>query len=80
MGEFLLVMAQERAQAQGVEATFIVRHGDLRAELKAAAQLPEVEMVVLGKPAGDESAFVPAGLEDFATEIESETGTPVQLV
>lgn len=80
MGEFLLVMAQERSQAQGVVASYIVRHGDLREELKEAARLPDVTRVVLGKPAGEESAFVPASLEAFAAEIEAETGTPVSIV
>jgi nucleotide-binding universal stress UspA family protein len=80
MGEFLLAMAQERAQAQGVVASYILSHGDLRDELKAAARRADVTMVVLGKPAGAESAFVPASLEAFASEIESETGTPVRIL
>jgi nucleotide-binding universal stress UspA family protein len=80
MGEFLLAMAQERAESQGVPASFILRHGDLREELKAAARLPEVTTVVLGKPAGTESAFVPASLEAFVAEIEAETGTPVRVL
>lgn len=80
MGEFLLAMAQERAQAQGVQADYILRHGDLREELKTAARQPAVTMVVLGKPAGAESAFVPASLEALAAEIEAETGVPVRIV
>lgn len=80
MGEFLLAMAQERAHKQGVEAKYILRHGDLRPELKAAARELAVSLVVLGKPAGAESAFVPAGLEAFAAEIEAETGIPVCIL
>ena len=80
LGQFLLLMAQERAEEQNVKASYILRRGDLREELKAAAQLPGVVLVVLGKPAGDESAFVPASLKTFATEIEDETGTPVHIV
>lgn len=80
MGKFLLVMAQERAEAQGVPATCTVRHGDLRDELKAAAHQPGVTMVVLGKPVGDESAFVPASLEAFAADIEAETQKEVRIV
>jgi len=80
MGEFLLAMAQERALAQGVPADYILSHGNLRDELKAAARRSDVTMVVLGKPAGAESAFVPASLEAFAAEIEAETGTPVRIL
>ena len=80
LGQFLLLMAEERAQKHHVRAGHILRRGDLRKELKAAAQLPDVTLVVLGRPAGEESAFVPAGLAKFASEIESETGTPVRIV
>jgi nucleotide-binding universal stress UspA family protein len=80
MGEFLLVMAQERAQAQGVTASYILRHGHLREELKATAQQPDVTMVVLGTPVGADSAFIPASLKAFAAEIEAETGTPVRIL
>ena len=80
MGEFLLVMAQERAQEQRVSASYILRHGDLREQLKAAARGPDVSLVVLGKPTGTESAFVPASLERFAAEIETETGIPALIL
>lgn len=80
LGQFLLLMAEERAAKQNVSADHILRHGDLRKELKAAAQLPDVTLVVLGKPSGDASAFVPEGLKTFAAEIEYETGTPVRII
>ena len=80
MGEFLLAMAQERAQKQGVEARYVLRHGDLRPELKAAAREEAVDLVVLGQPAGKGSAFVPADLEAFAAEIETETGVKARII
>ncbi|TEU12726.1 MAG: universal stress protein [Anaerolineales bacterium] len=80
MGEFLLAMAQERAQKQGVEASYVLRHGDLRRELQAAAREEAVDLVVLGQPAGAESAFVPADLEAFAAEIEAETGVEARII
>ena len=80
MGEFLLAMAQERAQKQGVAADYLLRRGELRDELKAAAREEGVDLVVLGKPAGTESAFVPADLEAFAAEIEAETGVEAVIV
>jgi nucleotide-binding universal stress UspA family protein len=80
MGEFLLTMAQERAQKQGVEARYVLRYGDLRHELKAAALEEAVDLVVLGQPAGTGSAFVPADLEAFAAEIEAETGVEARII
>jgi nucleotide-binding universal stress UspA family protein len=80
MGEFLLAMAQERAQKQDVAANYVLRYGDLRHELKAAAREEEVDLVVLGKPAGAESAFVLADLEAFAAEIEAETGVETRII
>jgi nucleotide-binding universal stress UspA family protein len=88
MGEFFLAMAQERAQKQGVAASYILRHGELHEALKAAAREPDVALVVLGKPVGEGSAFassdeMPAALErlkSFAEEIETETKTPVRIL
>ena len=80
MGEFLLAMAQERVQKQGVEARYVLRHGDLRPELKAAAREEAVDLVVLGRPAGAESAFALADLEAFAAEIEAETGVKARIL
>ncbi len=80
MGEFLLAMAQERAQKQNVTADYILRHGDIRKELAAAAGELNIDLVVLGKPTGEESTFALAGLEAFAAQIESETGTETRII
>ena len=80
MGEFLLAMAQERAQEQGVSADYLLRRGGFRDELKATAREEGVDLVVLGQPAGTGSAFVPADLEAFAAEIEAETGVETVIV
>ncbi len=80
MGEFLLTMAQERAQKQGVAADYLLRRGRFRDELKAAAREEGVGLVVLGRPSGEESAFVPADLQAFAAEIEAETGVEAVIV
>jgi hypothetical protein len=80
MGGFLLDMAQERAQKQGVAAGSILCYGDLCDELKAAARDQNAAVVVLGKPAGEESAFSLADLEAFAAEIEAETGAQVYIL
>ncbi len=73
MGRFLLLMAKERATEQGVAADTICRKGEVRQELTNAAREEDVSLVVLGRPAGEESVFKLAGLEAFAAEIEAET-------
>lgn len=82
MGEFLLSMAQERARNQGVEAGYILRQGDVRAEVKAAAVEESATLVVLGQAAANEPecAFPPAALVEFAEEIEAETGIEALVV
>ena len=73
LGEFLLEMARERAVAQGVAAGAVLRHGGLRAELKAAARELGVDVVVLGKPVegGDYSIDE---IQAYAAELEAELG------
>lgn len=80
MGEFLLLMAQERAAEQGVAADTICREGRLREELKNAAREEGASLVVLGRPAGEESVFKLANLEAFAAEIENETGVETRII
>jgi nucleotide-binding universal stress UspA family protein len=80
MGEFLLLMAKERAAEQGVEANTICRKGNLRQEIKKAALEESVSMVLLGHPVSEKSAFQLTGLEKFAQEIESETGVKTEIV
>jgi nucleotide-binding universal stress UspA family protein len=48
MGEFLLAMAQERAQKSGVSAQTTVRRGDFRTVLKEVIAEYPVDMVVMG--------------------------------
>lgn len=80
MGEFILLMAKERAAGQNVQAESICRKGRVRQEIKAAARKEGVSLVVLGKPVGRESAFQMAELEAFAKEIEAETGVETIIV
>jgi nucleotide-binding universal stress UspA family protein len=80
MGEFLLAMAQERARKQGIHAEMRVRQGELREELKLAVHQEHADLVVMGRPVDDESAFRLAALESFAAEITEETGAQVQIV
>ncbi|MFC2026093.1 universal stress protein [Chloroflexota bacterium] len=80
MGEFLLLMAKERADEQGVETRVIRRKGKVRPEIKKAAIEEDVSLVVLGAPIGKDCAFHHAELEAFALEVEEETGVKTEIV
>lgn len=80
MGRFLLLMAKERAAEQGVEADTICRKGNVPEELKNAAREEGASLIVLGRPADEESVFQLADLEAFAAEIESETGVETRII
>ena len=80
MGRFLLLMAKERATEQGVAADTICRQGTVPEELKNAAREEGVSLVVLGRPADEDSVFQLADLEAFAAEIESQTGVEARII
>jgi nucleotide-binding universal stress UspA family protein len=80
MGRFQLTMAQERAAAQGVQAEVLVRRGRLRAELAAAAQEFDVDLIVLGHPANQGAVFDEAALQSLASSLESKAGVKVLIL
>lgn len=80
MGEFLLAMAREKAESQGVTVRCIYRSGRVRDEIKAVAREEEVDVVVLGQPVGEANAFAIDELRAFAAEIEAETDSQVEIV
>jgi nucleotide-binding universal stress UspA family protein len=83
MGEFLLLMAKERAAKQGVSAQTVCQKGKVRKEIIKAVRKYEASFVVLGRPAGDDgdkSAFQLAGLQAFASKIKAATGATVLIV
>jgi nucleotide-binding universal stress UspA family protein len=80
MGEFLLAIACEKAESQGVKVRCIYRSGRVRDEIKAVAREEEVDVVVLGQPVGEADAFAIDELRAFAAEIEAETDSQVEIV
>jgi len=80
MGKFLLLVAKERATDQGVEARMISRKGKVREKIKQTAIEIGATLVVLGRPAGETSAFRLSSLEAYAQEIQKETGIETQIV
>lgn len=79
MAEFLLLMAQERAAKEGVEADTVAKVGKLRDVLLEAAAEREASLIVLGRPA-EESHFPLEGLEAFADDLREASGIDVQIV
>jgi len=80
MGAFLLLVAKERAIEHGVIAHTLSSNGNIRDEIKKAARTISATLVVLGRPAGEASAFKLSSLKSFAKEIELETGAQVKIV
>jgi len=80
MGRFFLLMAKERAIEQGVEVRTITRKGIVQEEIINAVLNEGATQVVLGRPAGELSAFQTSSLQTFADEIERETKAITILV
>lgn len=73
MGQFFLLMAKEKASEQGVAVHTITRKGKVQEEIINAILEEGATRVVLGQPAGMQSAFQTSSLESFAAEIERVT-------
>jgi nucleotide-binding universal stress UspA family protein len=80
LGHFQLVMAQERAAAQGIEAQAIVRIGQLRAKLVDVADEIGATIIVLGRSQGSDSAFKDAAIKAFVADLQTETGVEVRIL
>jgi nucleotide-binding universal stress UspA family protein len=80
MGEFLLAMAQERAEKAGVRAEAVVRRGEFSQAVRELIEEHEVSAVVLGTAAGGTGVTPPGYLEDLIQAIVAETGVEVIVV
>lgn len=80
LGQFQLVMAQERAAAQEIKAQAIVRTGQLRSELIAVAEEIDATLIVMGGALGPDAAFENASLQVFAADLQAETGVEVRIL
>lgn len=74
MGEFMLTMAQERAEAAGVRALTDVHRGQFRQVLIEVIQKHHIRTVVLGSSAGGTGVVTPEYIQELATEIGGKTG------
>ena len=72
MGEFLLVMAQERARKAGVMAEILVRRGNFSEVLKDVVQEYPIETVILGSSTGDTGVITEEYISEITEEISRE--------
>ncbi len=80
MGEFLLVMAQERAREAGIEAPQAeVRRGEFRQALAETLEKFDVTTVVLGSGTEETGLTTPEYLTDVAKDLSSSFGVEVLL-
>lgn len=79
LGEFILSMAQTRAEKKGVRAESVIRDGTVGKEIVALAKEVSANYVVLGKPQGgeEEDVFTHERLRTFSDKIEQESGAKV---
>ncbi len=80
LGEFMLAMAQERAEKAGVTADAVVRQGGFGHALKDVIQEYGVETVILGSPADDTAVTTTEYLQNLVKFLMVETGVEVIVV
>jgi nucleotide-binding universal stress UspA family protein len=80
MGEFMLAMAEERAEKAGVRAQSAVRSGVFRQELKEVIREHEIETVVMGRSAGRSGVVTEEFLENLIEEVIRDTGVEFIVV
>ncbi len=77
MGEFILLVAQQKAAAEGITAMGDVRHGNFMEQLTKLCIEIEAAYVVLGQPKGEGSILAHDRLEEVEKQIEAETNAKV---
>lgn len=80
MGEFMLTMAQERAEKAGVQARTVVRRGVFRHALKEVIEEQGATTVVLGSPSGSTAITSADFLEELAHMLKTEARVEVIVV
>jgi nucleotide-binding universal stress UspA family protein len=80
MGEFMLVMAQERAEAAGIRALTHVHRGNFNDVLVEAIHEYQISTVILGSSAGDTGVITPEYIQKLAIEIGGMTGVEFIIV
>lgn len=81
MGEFILLTAQAKAEAQGVQAQGVVRNGVVAEEIAALCHEVDADYLVIGQPQyqSDDNLFTEILHREFIRRIETQTGARVVL-
>jgi nucleotide-binding universal stress UspA family protein len=74
LGQFLLAMAEERAQKRGTEAKRLVLHGEFRQALEEVVQDNNITAVVLGRPSHDTAVTTIEYINSLARSIVTKFG------
>jgi len=80
LGNFLLLLAKERASEAGINTDALCRKGNIRSEIQKAATDIGATLIILGSPEEGSSAFQLANLQKFAAELQEATGAEVRIV
>jgi nucleotide-binding universal stress UspA family protein len=80
MGEFLLALAQERAEKAGIQARTICLSGSFPQALKDVAEQQEVTTVVFGRPAQDTAITSAEYLSELAQSLTAELGVETFVI
>jgi nucleotide-binding universal stress UspA family protein len=81
MGEFILLNAQTKAEAQGITSKGVIRHGQVGDEIIKLCKETCADFVILGRPQEqrEENIFTHEGLSTFSQRIESESNAKIVL-
>lgn len=81
MGEFILMMAQSRAEANHIEVQTQIRHGRVAEEISDLCHEIDADYLVIGRPRLQvvESVFAEDRLSKFIERVEAQTGAKVVL-
>jgi nucleotide-binding universal stress UspA family protein len=77
LGEFVLAMAQERAESAGIEAQAIVKHGELGSALREAVEELQPDIVVFGSSGTKTAELTRSYLDELAESLSQESGVEV---
>ncbi len=82
MGEFIMATLQAKAEEAGVTADYAVREGEVRDQIVKYIDEHDVDVLVMGRPAGETDAarFDTGTVSNFAAALESGGGVEVVLV